>query len=419
MEAPMRLSKDRVERLAMLEPEIRKRYEMLKPTFNERTRRLWAAAEAKAAGPGAISVVARATGVSHRAIVQGIRELDKPPQEIQSSRIRRPGGGAPTLVAKNPTIKADLDRLIDPLTRGDPESPLRWSCKSVRKLADSLREIGHKICPQSVANLLHSMGYSLQANRKTKEGTNHPDRNEQFEYVNEATKAFIAQGEPAISVDTKKKELVGEFKNNGREWNPQGSPEAVNVHDFPTGAGKVAPYGVYDLADNSGWVSVGIDHDTAAFAVESIRKWWSLMGRDRYPCARKLLITADSGGSNGARVRLWKTELQRLANETGLAITVCHLPPGTSKWNKIEHRLFSFISMNWRGRPLTDYQTIVELIGSTKTRTGLKVRCQLDTGQYPKGIKIPDKAMKELNISRHAFHGEWNYTISPAGDYKT
>ena len=414
----MRMKKDRAALLAMQEPEIRKRYEMLKPTFNERTRRLWAAAEAKAAGPGSISLIAKATGVSHRAILQGIRELDNPPQELRPNGIRRPGGGAPTLVAKNPSIKDDLDRLIDPVTRGDPESPLRWTCKSVRRLAVSLREIGHKICPQSVANLLHSMGYSLQVNRKNKEGANHPDRNEQFEHISETTKRFIAEGEPAISVDTKKKELVGEFKNNGREWNPQGSPETVNVHDFPTEDGKVAPYGVYDLADNSGWVSVGIDHDTAAFAVESIRRWWSMMGQDRYPRATKLLITADSGGSNGARVRLWKTELQQLANETGLAITVCHLPPGTSKWNKIEHRLFSFISMNWRGRPLTDYQTIVSLIGSTKTSTGLEVRCQLDTRQYPKGIKIPDKVMAQLNIVRHTFHGEWNYTISPAVDTK-
>lgn len=415
----MKMSKERIARLAMQEAEIRKRYEMLKATFNERTRRLWAAAEAKAAGPGAITMVARATGVSHRAILQGIRELDNPEQDVQPKRIRRPGGGAPTLVAKNPAIKTDLDRLVDPLTRGDPESPLRWSCKSVRKLAESLREMGHKICPQSVANLLHSMGYSLQANRKTKEGSHHPDRNGQFEHINETAKAFIAEGQPAISVDTKKKELVGEFKNNGREWNPQGSPEAVNVHDFPTAAGKVAPYGVYDLADNSGWVSVGIDHDTAAFAVETIRRWWSMMGRDRYPSATKLLITADSGGSNGARVRLWKTELQRLANETGLAITVCHLPPGTSKWNKIEHRLFSFITRNWRGRPLTDYQTIVELIGSTKTASGLEVRCQLDTSEYPRGIKISDGAMKQLNILRDAWHGEWNYTISPTVEVKT
>ena len=414
----MRMKKDRAALLAMQEPEIRKRYEMLKPTFNERTRRLWAAAEAKAAGPGSISLIAKATGVSHRAILRGIRELDNPPQELRPNGIRRPGGGAPTLVAKNPSIKDDLDRLIDPVTRGDPESPLRWTCKSVRRLADSLREIGHKICPQSVANLLHSMGYSLQVNRKNKEGANHPDRNEQFEHISETTKSFIAEGEPAISVDTKKKELVGAFKNNGREWNPQGSPETVNVHDFPTEDGKVAPYGVYDLADNSGWVSVGIDHDTAAFAVESIRRWWSMMGQDRYPRATKLLITADSGGSNGARVRLWKTELQQLANETGLAITVCHLPPGTSKWNKIEHRLFSFISMNWRGRPLTDYQTIVSLIGSTKTSTGLEVRCQLDTRQYPKGIKIPDRVMAQLNIVRYTFHGEWNYTIYPAVDMK-
>ncbi len=409
----MRMKKDRAALLAMQEPEIRKRYEMLKPTFNERTRRLWAAAEAKAAGPGSISLIAKATGVSHRAILRGIRELDNPPQELRPNGIRRPGGGAPTLVAKNPSIKDDLDRLIDPVTRGDPESPLRWTCKSVRRLAVSLREIGHKICPQSVANLLHSMGYSLQVNRKNKEGANHPDRNEQFEHISETTKSFIAEGEPAISVDTKKKELVGEFKNNGREWNPQGSPETVNVHDFPTEDGKVAPYGVYDLADNSGWVSVGIDHDTAAFAVESIRRWWSMMGQDRYPRATKLLITADSGGSNGARVRLWKTELQQLANETGLAITVCHLPPGTSKWNKIEHRMFCHITQNWRGRPLVSLDTIVNLIADTRTKKGLRIHSALDTNSYEKGIKVSDEEMAQLRISRDEFHGEWNYSIHP------
>ena len=273
--------------------------------------------------------------------------------------------------------------------------------------------MGYKICPQSVANLLHSLKYSLQGNRKTKEGGDHPDRNAQFEHINSTVQSFIAQGEPAISVDTKKKELVGEFKNNGREWNPAGTPETVEVHDFPTETGKVAPYGVYDLSNDAGWVNVGIDHDTAAFAVESVRQWWIRMGQSRYPTATKLLITADGGGSNGARVRLWKSELQKLADETGLTISVSHFPPGTSKWNKIEHCLFSFITINWRGRPLVDYQTIIGLIGSTKTRSGLKVHCNLDTNQYPLGIKVSDERMDELNITRNAFHGEWNYSIAP------
>jgi transposase len=409
----MRLNRDLAADYAMKEIEIRKRFELLKPTLNERTRRLWAAAEAKAAGPGSISMVAKATGISRPTILQGIKELDEPSQRLDPRKIRNPGAGAPTLVAKNPAVKEALERLIAPDTRGDPESPLRWTCKSVRNLADALREMGYKICPQSVANLLHSLKYSLQGNRKTKEGGDHPDRNAQFEHINSTVQSFIAQGEPAISVDTKKKELVGEFKNNGREWNPAGTPETVKVHDFPTETGKVAPYGVYDLSNDAGWVNVGIDHDTAAFAVESVRQWWIRMGQSRYPTATKLLITADGGGSNGARVRLWKSELQKLADETGLTISVSHFPPGTSKWNKIEHCLFSFITINWRGRPLVDYQTIIGLIGSTKTRSGLKVHCNLDTNQYPLGIKVSDERMDELNITRNAFHGEWNYSIAP------
>lgn len=412
----MRKSAEQSMQDAVREMEIQSRYEAIRAYLNERTRRLWAASEVKAAGRGSISLVARATGISRRVISRGITEVDNPPEGLPADRIRRRGGGARPLSIKDPTIQEDLDRLVDPVTRGDPESPLRWTCKSVRKLANALRAMGHKICPQSVSNLLGSLGYSLQANRKTREGSNHPDRNAQFEHINERAKTFITERQPAISVDAKKKETVGKFKNNGREWNPAGSPEEVNMHDFPTEDGKVAPYGVYDLANNLGWVSVGIDHDTAEFAVESIRKWWTMMGQPRYPDATKLLITADGGGSNGARVRLWKSELQRFADETGLAITVCHYPPGTSKWNKIEHRLFSYITMNWRGRPLTDYQTIVELIGSTTTSTGLEVHCQIDKNQYPKGIKISDDRMAHLNITKHEFHGEWNYTIAPSKD---
>ncbi len=396
------------------ETEIRRRAEALRGTMNERSRRLWAAAEVQVRGPRSISLVARATGMSRAAIRRGVAELRDPPKDLPPDRVRAPGAGAIPLIVKNPTLKDDLDRLIDPVTRGDPESPLRWTCKSLRNLADALRQKGHQLCPQSVANLLHSMKYSLQGNRKTQEGSSHPDRDAQFQHIHATVTSFLAETEPAISVDTKKKELVGRYKNGGKEWNPKGSPEPVNVHDFPDPAlGKVAPYGVYDMADDSGWVSVGIDHDTASFAVESIRRWWNRMGQRKYPQARKLLITADCGGSNGARVRLWKIELQHLADETGLEVSVCHLPPGTSKWNKIEHRLFSFISSNWRGRPLTDYKTIVELIASTKTRTGLTVRCELDTQPYPKGVKVSDEEMASLNITRHPFHGEWNYTISP------
>lgn len=408
-----RTTSRQVER-AVRETEIRHRAEALKGTMDERARRLWAAAEVQACGPRSISLVARATGMSRAAIRRGRAELRDPPKDLPAGRVRAPGAGAIPLIVKNPALKDDLDRLIDPVTRGDPESPLRWTCKSLRNLADALRRKGHKICPQSLANVLHAMKYSLQGNRKSREGSRHPDRDAQFEHINATVASFLAEGEPAISVDTKKKELVGNYKNSGKEWNPKGSPEPVNVHDFPDPVlGRAAPYGVYDMADDSGWVSVGIDHDTAAFAVEGIRRWWNRMGQTKYPEARKLLITADCGGSNGARVRLWKTELQNFADETGLEVSVCHFPPGTSKWNKIEHRLFSFISGNWRGRPLTDYQTIVELIAATKTRTGLTVRCELDTRQYPKGVKVSDEEMSSLNITRHSFHGEWNYTISP------
>jgi hypothetical protein len=315
---------------------------------------------------------------------------------------------------KDPTLKADLERLIDPVSRGDPMSPLRWTCKSLRKLAAELKNKGHKTSHRMVAELLHEMNYSLQGNKKTKEGGSHPDRNAQFEHINREVREQIANEQPAISVDTKKKELVGNFKNPGQEYHPKGQPDEVLVYDFPAlGEGKVSPYGVYDLARNAGWVSVGTDNDTAAFAVETIRRWWYSMGREAYPGAKRLLITADSGGSNGARVRLWKKELQELANKTGMEISVCHFPPGTSKWNKIEHRMFSFITQNWRGKPLISHEVIVNLISSTTTNAGLRISCELNTNAYPKGIKVTDKEFRQLNISRHSFHGEWNYTIRP------
>ena len=312
---------------------------------------------------------------------------------------------------KDPRLLLDLEKLLEPVTRGDPESPLRWTCKSVRNLADELQAWGHKVSHVLVAELLHEQKYSLQANRKTKEGSSHPDRNAQFEYINAKALEFLHSGQPAISVDTKKKEQVGDYKNGGREWRPKGQPESVQVHDF--GKQKDVPYGVYDLGQNAGWVSVGTDHDTSAFAVESIRRWWNMMGREAYPQARQLLITADSGGSNGARVRLWKLELQKLADEAGLQISVCHFPPGTSKWNKIEHRLFSFITKNWRGKPLVSHEVIVNLIAATTTKTGLRVQSQLDTGKYPKGIKVGKQEFAAIQLHPDTFHGEWNYTITP------
>ena len=323
-------------------------------------------------------------------------------------------GGRKRTVDADPTLRQDLERLVEPTTRGDPESPLRWTCKSVRKLAAELRAQGHRVSHQLVAELLHELGYSLQATRKTLEGGDHPDRDAQFAHLTARVQAQLAAGEPAISVDTKKKELVGPFKNGGREWQPAGRPEQVRVHDFvdPT-LGRASPYGIYDLARNTGWVNVGIDRDTASFAVESIRRWWTGMGRAAYPHAARLLICADGGGSNGSRVRLWKLELQRLADETGLAIQVCHLPPGTSKWNKIEHRLFSFISQNWRGKPLVSYEVIVSLIAATTTATGLRVHSELDTNRYPTGRKVSDAEMATVRLHKDAFHGEWNYSILP------
>ena len=395
------------------ESEIGTRFQLLAPFLNERTRRLAVAAEAATVGRGGISLVSRATGVSRRAIRAGLDQL-RSPETAANHRIRRAGGGRHKTVATDTTLQSDLERLIDPVTRGDPESPLRWTCKRVRKLAEELRGMGHATSRRRVAELLHGLGYSLQANRKTFEGKSHPDRNAQFEHINAKVQAALKAGEPVISVDAKKKELVGDFKNAGREWQPEGQPEPVRVYDFVIPElGRDTPYGIYDMARNSGWVNVGTDRDTAAFAVASIRRWWDSMGRADYPRAERLLITADGGGSNGSRVRLWKLELQRLADETGLEIAVCHFPPGTSKWNKIEHRLFSFISQNWRGRPLVSHETIVNLIAATTTKTGLKVTCELDQRDYPSGVKVSKEEMEKINVRRDAFHGEWNYTISP------
>jgi transposase len=396
------------------EATIKERYARVAGTLDERGRRAVAASEALALGWGGIAAVARATGLSRDSIRLGIQELRGTVPSAAPGRIRRPGGGRKKTVDTDPSVLTDLERLVEPVTRGDPESPLRWTCKSVRKLAAALRERGHRVSHQWVAQALQDLGYSLQANRKTREGEGHPDRDAQFAHINATAEAFLGAGEPVISVDTKKKELVGDFKNGGREWQPHGQPEEVRVHDFPLPElGRVSPYGVYDLARDEGWVNVGIDHDTAAFAVESIRRWWRQTGRERYERARRFLITADGGGSNGSRSRLWKRELQGLADETGLAITVCHFPPGTSKWNKIEHRLFAFISQNWRGRPLVSYAVILSLIAATTTTSGLTVTSYLDTNRYPTGIKVSDEEMAALRIEQDAFHGEWNYTILP------
>jgi hypothetical protein len=398
--------------------EIRSRYEALAPVMDERVTRLWAAGEAKALGRGGIAAVTKATGILGKRIGYGLRDLaeirQSPPiVPAQLQRVRRPGAGRKRLTDIDPTLSSDLEALIDPVTRGDPESPLRWTCKSVRKLADELRAMGHEVGAQKVSELLHELGYSLQGTRKTREGTAHPDRNAQFEHINAQAKAFQRAGEPVISVDTKKKELVGDFANRGREWQPAGQPEPVRVHDFiDKELGKAIPYGVYDVARNEGWVNVGIDHDTAEFAVESIRSWWRRMGRRAYPDATRLLITADGGGSNGYRTRLWKLELQRFADESGLEITVAHYPPGTSKWNKIEHRMFCHITQNWRGRPLESVESIVSLIGSTTTNAGLRVKAALDKNRYEKAIRVSDDELANLHITPDRFHGDWNYTIS-------
>ena len=401
---------------ASLQRAVQRKYEILGAILDERARRVWAATEASELGRGGVSVVARATGLSRTTIYQGLAELrgDGPPRATTADRVRAPGGGRKSLTERDPQLMAELERLVEPTTRGDPESPLRWTCKSTRQLAEALRAHGHPVGRQRVSELLGQLGYSLQANRKTREGGTHPDRDRQFEHINAEVTEQQGRGQPVISVDTKKKELVGDFKNAGRDWRPQGQPQEVRTHDFmDEELGKANPYGVYDQTANVGWVSVGTDHDTAEFAVETIRRWWQQMGAARYPGARELLITADGGGSNGYRLRLWKVALQDLANATGLTVRVCHFPPGTSKWNKIEHRMFSFISLNWRGQPLVSHEVIVNLIGGTRTRGGLTIQAQLDTTRYPTGVKVSDEALSKVNLTRAAFHGEWNYSIAP------
>jgi hypothetical protein len=393
---------------------IRTKFEALRPVMDERLTRLWAGAEADSLGDGGIAIVGRATGLSRTTIRAGRDELRAGATADEVVWVRRPGGGRPRIEVETPEILEVLDTLVDPVTRGDPESPLRWTSKSTRTLADELGAQGYTLSPQKVGQLLHARGYSLQATQKTIEGTSHPDRNEQFEYINDRVDAFHVQGAPVISVDTKKKELVGPYANGGREWQPQGAPERVRVHDFIDDTlGKVIPYGVYDLAQNTGWVNVGIDHDTPAFAVESIARWWRGMGKKTYPSATALLITADAGGSNSARSRVWKVELQRFADRSGLTISVSHFPPGTSKWNKIEHRLFCHITENWRGRPLVDHETVVQLIGSVRSTTGLTVKARLDRRTYPLGVTVPDAEMDGLCLTPADFHGQWNYTIHP------
>lgn len=397
----------------MGEVQVRQKYLLLKDTFNERTRRLFAAAEAHSLGRGGIAIVSRATGLERHTIARGIKELFED-EKLSVDSIRKHGAGRKKTTFMDKTLKTDLEKLIEPTTRGDPESRLRWTTKSLRNLSKELKK-KHKTSHRMIAALLHEMGYSLQANKKANEGSNHPDRNAQFENINQKVKEQQRIGGPAISVDAKKKELVGNFKNQGREWQLKGKPEEVQVHDFMIKElGKVCPYGVYDIIKNKGWINVGIDHDTAAFAVESIRQWWNYMGKKEYQKAKTILITADAGGSNGVRNRLWKWELQKLANEINKSIFVSHFPPGTSKWNKIEHRLFSFISKNWRAKPLTCHEVIVNLISLTRTEKGLKVKCRLDKKKYPKGIKISDTDLNKINIKRDKFLGDWNYIIFPS-----
>jgi hypothetical protein len=395
------------------ETAIRARYLTVAPLLDERSRRLLAGAEALTIGRGGIAAVARATGLARTTVARGAADV-RAAEPIAPGRVRRAGAGRPPIEVRDPTLRHDLEALIEPTSRGDPESPLRWTTRSVRKLAAELKRQGHAISHQTVSELLKAMGYSLQANRKTLEGTSHPDRDAQFAHLNEAVQLQLSLGGPVISVDTKKKELVGPFRNGGRELRPKGDPEPVLMHDFVIDElGRVSPYGVYDVASNEAWVSVGTDHDTGAFAVESIRRWWTTMGQPLYPDATRILITADAGGSNGYRLRLWKRELQKLADETGLEVAVCHFPPGTSKWNKIEHRLFSAITQNWRGKPLVSHETVVKLIAATTTTTGLRVRSALDTGDYPSGVAVSDKEMETLHLRKEAFHGEWNYSLLP------
>jgi hypothetical protein len=396
---------------------IRSKYKQLRSVMDERVTRLWAASEAQALGHGGIAAVMDATGISKSRIRAGIADLkeqSETPETLapRAQRIRRAGAGRPALLEKDPTLLADLDGLVDPVTRGDPESPLRWTCKSKDKLAAELNAMGHKVSATKVGRLLHDLGYSLQVVSKTREGNQSPDRNAQFEHINRTAKRFIARGQPVVSVDTKKKELVGDFKNGGNEWQPKGSPEPVRAHDFvDKELGKVIPYGVYDTARNEAWVSVGVDHDTAEFAVATLERWWREMGSQAYPNATELLVTADGGGSNSPRTRSWRVELQRFADASGLDVSVCHFPPGTSKWNKIEHRLFSQITQNWRGRPLVSREAVVELIGATTTKSGLRVRSTLDTRTYQLKKPVTTEQMQSIRLKRHHFHGEWNYTV--------
>lgn len=392
---------------------LARRYKAIRPHLTERQRRLWLGNEARELGSGGARIVFEATGVAIDTILRGREELDDP-QPLQVGRSRGPGGGRKRAEVLDPELATDLDALVEPETRGDPMNPLRWTTKSLSHLVAELTEHGHQCTENVVARMLHEAGYSLQGNAKTVEGKQHPDRDAQFVYLNAQVKAALAVGEPVVSVDCKKKELIGNFKNGGKEWRPAGDPVQVNVHDFPEAAGKAIPYGIYDIGTNTGWVSVGMDHDTAAFAVNTLRTWWSSAGRAAYPAATTLTITADSGGSNGNRLRAWKSELAALATEIGIPVTVLHLPPGTSKWNRIEHRLFSAITMNWRGTPLTSHEAVVSLIGATKTDTGLTVEAVLDNGSYPTGVKISDSAMKALPLTRHETHGQWNYTLAPS-----
>ena len=392
---------------------IRERYGLMKGALNERSRRRWAAAEARSHGRGGIAAVARATGISEGTVRRGLRELDA--EELGAERVRRAGAGRPGILEREPGLSEALDQLIDPVTRGDPQSPLRWTSKSGTKLAEALRELGHEVVDRTVLRLLKAKGYSLQANKKTREGAQHPDRDAQFAHINETVGAAVARGEPVISVDAKKRELIGDFKAVGREFQPRGKPVEVRGHDFKDKQlGHAIPYGVYDLAADEGWVSVGITADTAQFAVNTIISWWEHLGKVRYPNAKTLTITADSGGSNNPSTRLWRYELQRLADTTGLSIRVCHFPPGTSKWNKIEHRMFSFVSLNWRGKPLESLEVIINLIAATTTNTGLKLYARLDDRAYERGVEVSDEQLAAVNITRHAFHGDWNYTINPS-----
>lgn len=396
---------------------VRRKFQTLAPVLDERSRRVWAAAEAEALGYGGQSIVAAATGISRTTITGELVRSKEGATVDRGKRLRSTGGGRKKLTEREPGVLSALESLVEPTTRGDPENPLRWTCKSTRQLAAALEAQGYHIGRQTVATLLAGLGYSLQGNQKTKGGASHPDRDAQFKYINDRVQSFQQRGQPVVSVDTKKKELVGDFKNSGKEWQPKGEPEPVRVYDFiDKELGKVNPYGVYDPTANIGWVSVGVDHDTAEFAVETLRRWWEKMGRSRYPKATELLITADGGGSNGSRVRLWKVSLQQLADQTGLRISVCHFPPGTSKWNKIEHRMFSHISLNWRGKPLVSHEIIVNLIAGTTTRAGLKIEAELDTNVYPTGIKVTDEELKNIRIEKAAFHGEWNYTVIPKNE---